>query len=185
MVVLLSTTRNDPSSPSIFLLSLRVHASVICGVIPRARAVVVTGEDQSATNAMRYARALGNPKADATSWTTQRAAYTSGVDKKAAAYSEASARHACTTLEMWGEGEGESIDGFGWNTRRLSSRVSAHGCRLNLRPRPRKKTTKETMPRREGSTLIFIRRSLYNDRASAKCRLYYIASSPPIRATRT
>jgi len=57
-------------------------------------------------------------------------------------------RHACT--------RGEPIDGFRGNTRRLSSRVSAHGCRLNLRPRPRKpKKKKKTMKeeRRVGTYL--------------------------------
>lgn len=113
----------SPVSPRVCALSRRRDSSR-----------VITDGRVTGIKVQRTATMPGNPKVgDATNRILACArARARGLIKKPRLTRE---RHVCTREEP--------IDGFRGNTRRLSSRVSAHGCRLNLRPRPRKKKTKE------------------------------------------
>lgn len=128
---MLLAARNDPLPIILVDLVLFSRPALSAGAIPRR---VITdervGKDQSATNerVRRVWKSESQREDDATNCVRAR----TGVDKKSGGL-----RVRDTHIRAGG---GEPIDGFGRNTRRLSSRVSAHGCRLNLRPR--KKTKK-------------------------------------------
>lgn len=66
---------------------------------------------------------------------------TKGVDKKVAAYE----------ARM----DDEPIDGFGNIRPVIFSRVTGHGCRLNLRPRPRRGTRRRRHRRRRVDTYLY------------------------------
>lgn len=123
--------RNDPLP--VILVDRSAFDSPLSARYRRDSLRVITNGRVTGIKVQRTTATPGNPKVgDATSRTARR-----GLIKKPRLTRE---RHACT--------RGEPIDGFRGNTRRLSSRVSAHGCRLNLRPRPRKKKKKKTKEER-------------------------------------
>lgn len=136
----------------------------------------ITNERVAGIKVQRTTAASGNPKAGDEMQRTTLA----GVDKKVRglwARAGKGTTHVCTHESTKSQ---RSKIGFGRRIHgRLSSRVSAHGCRLNLASATKEEDEEEETT---GRTLIFIRRSLTTMRV--ECRLLSIVGSTILKTIR-